>query len=47
MAVSVDAVNSVHGRHFVLMADGRLWASDKITVRGEGDGGVEGWVGKW
>ena len=34
-AVSVDAVNSVHGRHFVLVANGRLRTSDKITVRGE------------
>ena len=28
-------MNSVHGRHFVLVADGRLRASDKITGRGE------------
>ena len=34
-AVSVDAVN-VQRRHFVLVADGRLRASDKITGRGEG-----------
>ena len=29
-------LNSVHGRHFVLVADGRLRASDKITVGGGG-----------
>ena len=34
--------NSVHGRHFVLVADGRLRASDKIMVRGRGWGGVVG-----
>ena len=38
LAVSVDAVNSEHGRHFELVADGRLRASDKITLRGEGVG---------
>ena len=32
--------NSVHGRHFVLVAGGRLRASDKIMVRGK-------WGGKW
>ena len=40
VVVSVDAVNSVHGRHFVVVADGRLRASDKIMRRGEG-------VGNW
>ena len=34
---SFDAVNSVHGRHFVL-ADGTLRASDKITGGGGGGG---------
>ena len=34
----VDAVNSVHGRHFEMVADGRLRASDKITVPGGGGG---------
>ena len=33
--LSQNAVNSVHGRHFVLLVDGRLGPSDKITRRGE------------
>ena len=33
--------NSVHGHHFVLVADGRLRASDKIMVRGRGWGSVQ------
>ena len=37
VAVSVNAVNSVHGRHFVLVTDGRLRDSDKIVVQGEGE----------
>ena len=36
------AVNSVHGRHFVLVADGRMRANDKIMVRGRGCGVVAG-----
>ena len=38
--VSVDAVNSVHGRHFVLVGHGRLRASDEITLQGDGGGVV-------
>ena len=30
--------NSVHGRHFVLAADGRLRANDKMTVQEAGKG---------
>ena len=30
-------MNSVHGRHFVLMEDGRLQTSDKIMGQGRGD----------
>ena len=33
--------NSVHGRHIVLVADGRLRANDKIIVRGRGWGSSE------
>ena len=35
-AVSVGAVNSFHGRHVELVADGRLRASDKIAGEGVG-----------
>ena len=34
-------INSVHGRHFVLVADERLRANDKITVWGRGWGSGE------
>ena len=36
---------SVHGRHFVLVADGRLKTSDKIMGRGEGVGSAAGTLG--
>ena len=38
LVVSVNAVNSVHGRHFVLVEDGRLRASCKIMGWEEGVG---------